>query len=158
MEAQDIAIYGALAYLIYRLTRPAEAPPVTEGSEGPAYVPVPSPEPLAKPADLSVIYDPAAPPRQTLYEPTPYYSLEAQELKKAAAIIAATPPVASPTVTELLAAPPGPQQEALAAQISYAWEQNAPSVYSAPDGTPLSIAQVLALREAGIQPVPMSMV
>ena len=73
METQDIAIYGGLAYLIYRLTRPAEEP-VAAGPGGPEYVPVVHrpPSPDVQPAILTVVGSgPAAPPQQTLFQPAP---------------------------------------------------------------------------------------
>ena len=70
MKAEDIAIYGGLAYLIYWLTRPAEEP-VAAGPGEPEYVPVPAQPPVQQPVFTVVGQGPAAVPQQTLFEPSP---------------------------------------------------------------------------------------
>ena len=76
MDAKDIAMYGGLAYLIYRLTRPAEAsapggpggpeyvPALSPvGPSGPEYVPVPSQPALAsRPTPVLQLPVPTSPP------------------------------------------------------------------------------------------------
>ena len=115
MEAQDIAIYGGLAYLIYRLTRPPETP-VAAGPGEPEYVPVAPPGqeyvPVAPPAqpEFTVVgVGPAAPLQQTLFEPASNYSPSAMEVAKAVGIMAATRPVA-PSPTYIPVAPPMPME------------------------------------------------
>ena len=143
METQDIAIYGGLAYLIYRLTRPAEEP-VAAGPGGPEYVPVVHrpPSPDVQPAILTVVgAGPVAPPQQTLFAPTP--SADALRLAAVEQAAAAWKPAPSPPVEQLLAAP-SYQAPAIAAAINYAWSQNAPSGYPG-----LTVGQVNAMYQAG---------
>ena len=109
MEAQDIAIYGGLAYLIYRLTRPAEEPP-TPGPGGPTYVPVAPPP--AQPVRTVVGAGPAAPPQQTIFVPAP----PPAPTYEVVAPPAPAPQSGAPTV------PPAPAYEVVAAgapRISY---------------------------------------
>ena len=158
MEAQDIAIYGGLAYLIYRLTRPAEKP-VGAGPGGPAYVPtvpgtrpgaptyvpVPGQPPAQQPVLTVVGQGPPAAPQQTLFEPSAVYEPVAPPAPPAAAqqAAAAWAPVPSPSVGQLLAAP-SDQAPAISAAINYAWSQNAPSAYPG-----LTVGQVNAMYQAG---------
>ena len=110
MEAQDIAIYGGLAYLIYRLTRPAEAP-VAAGPGGPAYVPVPPP---AQPVLAVVGAGPPSPPLETLILRSPSYvpvGPSAPAPQSGAPTVPVTPvrqPINEPTSWTLLSPGSGP--------------------------------------------------